>query len=230
MFTIKLTLTSCISARLCSCILVDPGRETKPPAPREFAWTRDIVRRFCTLLDSSAPDPFNWSSISLLVASTNVELIGKKSKGQKRTCLVIAANFSAKSASPFIKGNRKPLPSSASSILITFWDMKETSNQDTCRIKTMDKFHTRIIQTTKTVKHRSSSPYAWWKPDVGQVLSQVNFGPRDYKPERKLSTLKVNLISQLSITSIWCLSSFSYLWFMKFILQIFAAPKFYLNK
>lgn len=122
MFSKNLTLTSCISARLCSCILVDPGRETKPPAPIEFAWTRDIVRRFCTLLESSAPGPFNWSSIYLLVPSTDQRrMYRKRLKGHKNTCLVIEANFSANSASPFIKGNRKPLPSSASSILITFW-------------------------------------------------------------------------------------------------------------
>ena len=33
---------------------------------------------------------------------------------------MIAANFSASSASPFIKGNRQPFPSSASIIFITF--------------------------------------------------------------------------------------------------------------
>lgn len=47
----------------------------------------------------------------------------KKKKNHRKvrsTCLVIAANFSANSASPFIKGNRQPLPSNASTILITY--------------------------------------------------------------------------------------------------------------
>lgn len=35
------------------------------------------------------------------------------------TCLVIVANFSASSASPFVKGMRQPFPSNASTILIT---------------------------------------------------------------------------------------------------------------
>lgn len=36
------------------------------------------------------------------------------------TCLVTVANFSASSASPFVKGIRQPFPSNASTILITF--------------------------------------------------------------------------------------------------------------
>lgn len=49
----------------------------------------------------------------------------------KQTCLVIAVNFSDSSASPFVKGNRKPFPSKPSIILITF---KHTSQNTTVNV------------------------------------------------------------------------------------------------
>ena len=48
---------------------------------------------------------------------------------RRLACLVIAANFSANSTSPFIKGKRQPLPSNASTILIIFTPQHNNKSQ-----------------------------------------------------------------------------------------------------
>lgn len=109
--------TSCMSVRLCSCIFVDPGRYIEPP-PSPLDWIRDTVRRFWTLLQSPASGPFNCM-LCLLVKYIIHVPIKLSQKRRIKTCLVINANFSTNSASPFVKGNRHPLPSKASIILLT---------------------------------------------------------------------------------------------------------------
>lgn len=115
----------------------DPGRHIAPVARMPFAWTRDIVSKFWTLLESSAPDPFSCTwyhtnisnitqfqsqlrEIGEILGGRGHESFRPKEKGHKTwTCLVIAASFSANSASPLTKGNRHPLLSNASTVLIT---------------------------------------------------------------------------------------------------------------
>ena len=108
--------TSCMSDRLCSWILVDPGRYIELPV-RLSAWRRDTMSRFWTRLESSAPDPFNCNFTYLFVSTLTFQLTQNR---WRVTCLVVAANFSANSTSPFIRGTRQPLPSSASIILIAW--------------------------------------------------------------------------------------------------------------
>lgn len=73
------------------------------------------------------------------------EKTGEQNQGPP-TCLVIVANFSANSTSPFIKGILHPLPSNASTILITFGQHIKISIKTEKYYAHMSSFFTRMIR------------------------------------------------------------------------------------